>query len=210
MSWIIAFAAKKQPWNYLFFSTPGMVLIHHGWRQNQRDIRGWYFTISFCYIRGCKLLWKTFEERTWFAAVNGCRCRWPFTVDRRPNTSRTPFFHFTFVNILLTDFLLPFLLLLRFTSASSRALPLQFTDIWLLVLLQWCNHVSIFWRKISFSLMVYCIFYGSKGGSHDLFPLLLTPLVGFLPTNQPWNGWMKSSNCTYYYVAIELRTLGHF
>ena len=108
MSWIIAFAAKKQPWNYLFFSTPGMVLIHHGWRQNQRDIRGWYFTISFCYIRGCKLLWKTFEERTWFAAVNGCRCRWPFTVDRRPNTSRTPFFHFTFVNILLTDFLLPF------------------------------------------------------------------------------------------------------
>ena len=28
--------------------------------------------------------------------------------------------------------------------------------------LQWCNHVSIFWRKISFLLMVYCIFYGSK------------------------------------------------
>ena len=139
-----------------------MVLIHHGWRQNQRDIRGWYFTISFCYIRGCKLLWKTFEERTWFAAVNGCRCRWPFTVDRRPNTSRTPFFLFYFCQYFVNRFSAAFFYYYVLLLLLSRALPLQFTDIWLLVLLQWCNHVSIFWRKISFLLMVYCIFYSSK------------------------------------------------
>ena len=139
-----------------------MVLIHHGWRQNQRDIRGWYFTISFCYIRGCKLLWKTFEERTWFAAVNGCRCRWPFTVDRRPNTSRTPFFHFTFVNILLTDFLLPFFTTTFYFCFSLVLCHYNLPIFGCWFFLQWCNHVSIFWRKISFLLMVYCIFYGSK------------------------------------------------
>ena len=187
-----------------------MVLIHHGWRQNQRDIRGWYFTISFCYIRGCKLLWKTFEERTWFAAVNGCRCRWPFTVDRRPNTSRTPFFHFTFVNILLTDFLLPFFTTtFYFCFFSCFAITIyRYLVVGSFAMVQSCKHIlkkkfHFYWWYIVFSM-------APKGGSHDLFPLLLTPLVGFLPTNQPWNGWMKSSNCTYHYVAIELRTLGHF